>query len=129
MVIQCRGLALCIHYVSRTVGITLVWTQNLEVRIAQHFLGRGADWTRLFKPLEVMSVSRGCPDLEEAQAIAMMCRFGWRFVLGGRHTSPALTSQPKPLGIVLARGTHSKEPKPAFIDEIVLVGGARFENL
>jgi hypothetical protein len=99
------------------------WTQSLEVRIAQHFLGRGADWTRLFKPLEVIAVSQGGQDLEEAQTIAMMARYGWRFVRGGKHTSPALVSQPKPLGIVLARGVPSKVPKPAFLEEVALVGG------
>ena len=99
------------------------WAQSLELRIAQHFLGRGADWTRLLKPLEVFAVSQGGQDLEEAQTIAMMARYGWRVVRGGKHTSPALVSQPKPLGIVLARGVPSKVPKPAFLEEIVLVGG------
>ena len=73
--------------------------------------------------MEVIAVSQGGQELEEAQTIALMARYGWRFVRGGRYTTPALASQPKPLGIVLARGVPSKVPKPAFLEEIVLVGG------
>ena len=105
------------------------WTQHLEVRIAQHFLGRGADRTRLFKPLEVVAVSEGGQELEEAQTIALMCRHGWRYVRGGKRTSPALKCQPKPLGIVMARGVPSKEPKTAFLEEFLLIGGAQSSDL
>jgi len=59
------------------------FTNNLEHKVAQHFLGRGADWTRIWKPLEVVAVSEGGVELERAQTIALMARFGFHKVRGG----------------------------------------------
>ena len=70
-----------------------------------------------------MAVSQGGPDLENAQTIAYMAKYGWRRVRGGRFTSPAMSAQPKVLGSVLARGVPMRESKPAFLDELVLVDG------
>ena len=99
------------------------FTRNLEYRIAQHFLVRGSDWTRMFKPLEVVAVAQGDEELEQAQTLAMMCRFGWRKVRGGRYTSPALSSQPVVLGAAMARAIPQKEPRPAFVEEVHLLDG------
>jgi len=99
------------------------FTRSLEYRIAQHFLGRGADWTRLYKPLEVVAAVQGDEELEQAQTIALMCRVGWRKVRGGRYTSPALSSQPIALSAAMARAVPRKEPRPAFVEEVHLLGG------
>ena len=40
------------------------FTENLEQRVCQHFLGRGADWTRIWKPLSLFSVVEGGLELE-----------------------------------------------------------------
>jgi predicted GIY-YIG superfamily endonuclease len=96
------------------------YTENLEQRTAQHFLGRGADWTRLWKPLSLHSAVEGDTELENAQTIALMIQYGWRKARGGRYTSPALSSQPKVLGIVLSRAIPMKDPRPAFVDELII---------
>ena len=100
------------------------YTENLEQRVAQHFLGRGADWTRIWRPLSLFSAVEGDLELENAQTVALMAQHGWRKVRGGRYTSPALSSQPKVLGSVLGRALPVRDPKPAFVDELV-VGGQK----
>ena len=99
------------------------FTRSLEHLIAQHFLGRGADWTRIYRPLEVVAVVQGDEELEQAQTIALMCRVGWRKVRGGRYTSPALISQPLALSAALARAVPMKDPRPAFVEEVRLLDG------
>jgi len=99
------------------------FTRSLEYRIAQHFLGRGADWTRLYTPLEVVAVVQGDEELEQAQTIELMCRVGWRKVRGGRYTSPALSSQPIALSAAMAKAVPQKAPRPAFVEEVHLLGG------
>jgi len=100
------------------------YTDNLEQRIAQHFLGRGADWTRIWKPLSLFSAVEGDMELANAQTVALMAQHGWRKVRGGRYTSLALSSQPKVLGCALGRALPVRDPKPAFVDELV-VGGQK----
>jgi hypothetical protein len=75
------------------------YTENLEQRVAQHWLGRGADWTRIWKPMSLFSAVEGDVELDNA---------------------PALSSQPKVLGSVLGRSVPVKDPKPAFVDELVV---------
>ena len=100
------------------------YTENLERRTAEHFLGRGAAWTRLWKPLSLYSAVEGDAELENAQTVALMAQYGWRKVRGGRYTSPALRSQPKVLSSVLGRAVPVRDPKHAFVDELV-VGEAK----
>ncbi len=59
------------------------WSSQVNIRIAQHFLGKGAKWTELHPPIEVLSVVPGDLVMEEATTIAMMCRHGWENVRGG----------------------------------------------
>ena len=77
----------------------------------------------MFKPFEVVAVTRGDEELEQAQTIALMCRVGWRKVRGGRYTSPALSSQPVALSAAMARAIPQKEPRPAFVEEVHLLDG------
>ena len=98
------------------------FTDNLDQRISQHYLGRGADWTRIWRPVSVFSVSEGGLELENAQTVALMAQHGWRMVRGGRYTSPALSSQPKVLGAVLARAVSARDPKPANMDQLEMGG-------
>ena len=64
------------------------WSSQVEVRIAQHFLGHGgAKWTELHSPLQVLSVLPGDDMLENATTIALMCEHGWERVRGGSWIS------------------------------------------
>ena len=60
------------------------WTQDLNTRIASHFLGRGSVWTRMYKPIKIVSIQAGSKDLENALTIAYMCEKGWRNCRGGK---------------------------------------------
>ena len=68
----------------------------------------------------MFSAVEGDQELENAQTVALMAQHGWRKVRGGRYTSPALSSQPKVLGLVLGRAVPVTDPKPAFVDELVV---------
>jgi hypothetical protein len=87
---------------------------TLEPRISQHFLGRGAAWVR--RLLEVVAVSEGDAQLEQAPTIACMCRYGWKHARGGKFTSPALSSQPKAIGAAMGYNIPAKEPTPTYVD-------------
>ncbi len=87
-------------------------SMDVDTRVAEHFLGRGAAWTRLHAPLHVLSVQPGDESLENAQTFAFMAKYGWRNVRGGKWSSPALMSQPKPLGKALARPVPKFDPRP-----------------
>ena len=75
------------------VGFSL----DVETRVAQHFLGRGALWTRLYPPLRVEAVVPGDHSLENVTTIALMCRHGWYNVRGGSYTALDL-KMPRPIG-------------------------------
>ena len=62
------------------VGITT----NLNQRLAQHWTGCGAKWTRLHKPVEVLRVVyQGHEQVVTNEMIAM---YGREKVRGGSHT-------------------------------------------
>ena len=46
------------------------WSKDPSCRIAQHFLGRGAQWTRVHKPQQVLTVLPGSTELEKVTTIA-----------------------------------------------------------
>jgi len=51
------------------------WTQNLPLRIEQHWDGRGAKWTQKYQPVKVMFIKVGTEFLETR--IAHRCRQRW----------------------------------------------------
>ena len=67
---------------------------EVETRIAAHFLGNGAMWTRLHRPVRVLSVVPGDQMLENCATIALMVQQGHERVRGGKwclleHKVPA----------------------------------------
>ena len=73
------------------------YTAEIETRIATHFLGRGAQWTRLHPPEAVESVQPGDTVLENAVTIALMAKHGWKSVRGGHYLEIDLPAAPKAL--------------------------------
>ena len=71
-------------------------------RVAEHFFGRGALWTRLHPPTKVVEIVTGDRELENAKTIALMARFGWQNVRGGNYCSLVLKTMPPPLARALA---------------------------
>ena len=84
-------------------------TRDLSTRVAQHFLGRGALWTRQHRPIEILQVVEGGRAMEDAVTIAMMVRHGWRTVRGGSWCCLELKGMPDPI----ARAYAMAPPKPA----------------
>ena len=74
------------------------YTESICTRVAQHWVGRGgSQWTQLHRPVRVLDVIPGGPELEDPTTIAVMARKGWRCVRGGSWSSPHLTAMPLPL--------------------------------
>ena len=78
------------------------WSQDIHTRIASHFLGAGALWTRLHRPIAVHSVKPGCTMLETCVTVAMMCRYGWERVRGGSFCTVEMAKSPA----CIARAQH-----------------------
>ena len=70
-----------------------------STRIAEHFLGRGALWTKLHPPKRVLSVTPGGRELEDPTTILTMLQYGWRRTRGGSWCSPEMTAIPKPVAV------------------------------
>ena len=73
------------------------WSSDPSARIAEHFLGRGALWTKLHPPVRVLSVTPGGQELEDPTTILTMLQHGWRRTRGGSWCWPDMTAMPKPL--------------------------------
>ena len=69
------------------------WSADIQTRIASHFLGSGARWTQLHKPVAVHSARPGDKHLETLTAIALMATHGWEKVRGGSY---CIVDMPKP---------------------------------
>jgi predicted GIY-YIG superfamily endonuclease len=86
-------------------------TEDLPTRIADHWLGQGAQWTRRYRPLEVLKTQPGDRALEDALTIAMMVEHGMENVRGGSWCSLELALMPFPLAKALARLPRPPLPK------------------
>ena len=72
-------------------------TTNLNLRYCQHVTGRGgAKWTRLHKPLRILSVEVGDRKVEREKTLEMMREHGWQNVRGGGWSQVNL-KKPQPL--------------------------------
>ena len=83
------------------------YSADLETRIAQHFLGRGADWTRRHVPVGVESVQRGDVHLETALTVALMAKYHWKKVRGGKYMQADMLQAPPPI----LKAYHRKPPR------------------
>ena len=70
------------------------WSENIEDRIARHFSGGGAEWTKKYSPEKIIEVRQGGKLLEKLVTIEYMVKNGWENVRGGPWTACALKSAP-----------------------------------
>ncbi len=63
------------------------WSQDIQVRIAMHFMGGGSKWTQLHKPIDIISVKEGNILLETLTTLILMIKFGFEKVRGGSYTN------------------------------------------
>lgn len=73
------------------------YTASPELRMCQHGLGRGAQWTALHKPIGIKSIQPGDTQLEDCLTLLYMSRYGWRKVRGGRYLDVNMTIAPPPI--------------------------------
>lgn len=67
-------------------------SNNIEKRMKQHFTGRGAKWTKLYKPLIIIDIIHNCDDSDEDRYTKLcMIKFGVENVRGGSYCSINLT--------------------------------------
>ena len=89
------------------------YTANPEIRLATHFLGRGAQWTILHKPIGIKSIQPGDTQLENCLTLALMCKYGWKKVRGGIYLDVNMTIAPLPI-----RHAFALKPTARTIEEV-----------
>jgi len=70
------------------------YSEDTQTRIASHFLGSGAKWTILHKPIRIEEVRPGDRHLETLITISLMCRYGWEKVRGGSYVNVEMSAPP-----------------------------------
>ena len=89
------------------------YSADPETRIASHFLGRGAQWTRLHPPIAVNSLQPGDEKLENVVTIALMAKYGYKRVRGGRYLEVCMPCAPPPI-----LKAYAIKPPPPLPDEV-----------
>jgi len=75
------------------IGITL----NLNLRLAQHFAGEGSQWTKKYKPIDLIECFYIDCDEEKENKITIdyIKRYGFENVRGGRYCKVDYIKEPK----------------------------------
>ena len=89
------------------------FSQDPSTRIAEHFLGRGALWTKMHPPKRVLSVIPGGKELEDPTTILTMLQYGWRRTRGGSWCCPHMTAIPRPVAIAFCYDPVEVRQKPS----------------
>ena len=77
------------YYVGRT-------QRPVHQRLAEHFNGRGAQWTRLHKPVKLLKVKNRIDDFDEDKYTKVyMNKYGIDNVRGGSYIEPDLPTYQK----------------------------------
>ena len=85
------------------------WSQDVQVRICSHFLGGGAKWTQLHKPIDVIAVKEDCSTLlETLTTLVYMCKYGYEKVRGGGYTNCVMNKPPACLSKAKHYATYYK---------------------
>lgn len=61
-------------------------SKNLDLRLESHFQNNGSEWTKLHKPVEVISIFKNCDDFDEDKYTKKyMAEYGIDNVRGGSY--------------------------------------------
>lgn len=63
-------------------------------RFTEHFTGKGSEWTKTYKPIQVMEWRHGTLDDEDRITLEMMDKYGWWNVRGGKWCSVIMEKPP-----------------------------------
>ena len=111
--IPCCSLVYCLELEN---GKYYVGTSNqINLRIAAHFEGKGARWTKLHKPVRIHSVCLGNRDTEKRVTLEIMAKFGWKNVRGGPWCKPNMFYPPSNLNTIVE--------SPEVVLELALMDG------
>ena len=86
------------------------FSQDLSVRIANHFLGAGSKWTQLHKRISVHLARQGDTLLETCLTIALMCKHGWEKVRGGSYTTVEMLKCPAAITKAMHYASYKTTP-------------------
>ena len=71
-------------------------TNRPDFRLKDHFKGRGSQWTKLYKPIEVLELIKNCDDYDEDKYVRIyMDRYGIDNVRGGAFSKIKLSQVAK----------------------------------
>jgi hypothetical protein len=69
-------------------------TNNPDFRLERHFNAQGCQWTKLYKPLELLELIPNCDDYDEDKYTRIyMDKYGLENVRGGSWASPVLADE------------------------------------
>jgi hypothetical protein len=66
-------------------------------RLLEHMKGAGAKWTKIYKPIGIISIQYGSREDEKQLTLQYMLTFGWQNVRGGPWTKIDLENPPEQL--------------------------------
>ena len=92
------------------------FSQDIQTRLASHFLGAGSKWTQLHKPISVHTVKPGDTLLETCITISLMCKYGFEKVRGGSYCNVEMAKAPA----CITKANHYASYKTNTIQEIVI---------
>jgi predicted GIY-YIG superfamily endonuclease len=84
-------------------------TTNANIRLAQHWTGKGSRWTKLHKPVRIRAMCMGGFEKEREVTLALMREVGWQKVRGGPWTRPKMFKPPSDLNALPAGGEAEVE--------------------
>jgi hypothetical protein len=68
-------------------------TSNPQFRLESHFFSNGSEWTKIYRPLQIIELIPNCDDYDEDKYTKMyMDKYGIDNVRGGSYTSIKLDS-------------------------------------
>ena len=67
------------------------YSRGVEKRVQEHFNGTGSEWTKIHKPLKVVTCLPGDLELENAMTKKYMIKYGIDNVRGGAYSSVKLS--------------------------------------
>lgn len=87
-------------------------------RFTEHFTGLGSEWTKKYKPVQVMEWKKGDLKDEDKVTLEYMQKYGWWNVRGGSYCKVEMTQPPKklvpPLPVTITKPTASDRSSKCY---------------
>lgn len=84
-------------------------TSNPKFRLENHFKNNGSNWTKKYKPIQIIEIISGCDDYDEDKYTRIyMDKYGIDNVRGGSYTSIKLDLSTKNQLIKISNSTNNR---------------------